>query len=246
MNSWVTNLRKKFDGEDEDDDYESRTSAASQRYNAGPPQQPYGARRSGELGRRSSDRERYDADPKVLGDDFAGLELRDEQSTLLPSSNAKVGLAKSYHLAQQRRSNRPPANPDLFKPTPRTPHPNSRKVSFQDGPPEDIDAVYRTSPKPTPRQPSPATGGKQSKWQPLSAVDPTPVADTDPFSLGDSDDEREAKSKDLKSDDTERLKKAAAEAMAGDIGPGLNKELGEREKTGTKDKVADEKLTGKS
>ncbi|KAI9701490.1 MAG: ubiquitin-binding protein cue5 [Candelina mexicana] len=226
VSSWVNILKKKLEGEEEDD-FESRTSTASPRYNAGRPQQPYGERRSGELGRRSSDRERYDADPRVLGDDFAGLELRDEET-------------------QKRRSNRLSANPNLFKPTPTTPQPSSRKVSFQNGPPEDIDGLYRTSPKPTQRQPSPATGGKQSKWQPLSSVDPMPVADTDPFSLGDSDDEREVKSKDMKSDNAERLQKAAAEAMAEDIGSGSNKELGEHEKTGTNDKGVEEKFTGKS
>ena len=37
------------------------------------------------MGRRSGDRERYDADPQVLGDDFAGLNMRDDTSNkLLP------------------------------------------------------------------------------------------------------------------------------------------------------------------
>lgn len=31
-----------------------------------------------------------------------------------------------------------------------------------------------------------------SKWEPLSTVEPSPVADHDPFSLGDSDDEKDA------------------------------------------------------
>ena len=48
-------------------------------------------------------------------------------------------------------------------------------------------------------------------------MDPSPVADHDPFSLGDSDDD-EAKRKDGKPDDSERLKQAAAEAMSEDIG----------------------------
>jgi hypothetical protein len=63
----------------------------------------------------------------------------------------------------------------------------------------------------------PSPGNKPSKWQPLAAVDPSPVGDNDPFSLGDSDDEREVKIKDLRPDEAERLRKATAEAMAEDI-----------------------------
>ena len=40
----------------------------------------------------------------------------------------------------------------------------------------------------------------------------------DPFSLGDSDDEKDAKTKEVKSDEAERLQKATSEAMAEDIG----------------------------
>jgi hypothetical protein len=58
----------------------------------------------------------------------------------------------------------------------------------------------------------------------LSTVDPSPVSPTrdehDPFSLGDSDDEKEAKLKDVKDDEAERLQKATSEAMAEDIGTG--------------------------
>lgn len=49
---------------------------------------PYGRpRRSGDMGRRSGDRERYDADPQVLGDDFSALELRDSEGKLVWSDN---------------------------------------------------------------------------------------------------------------------------------------------------------------
>ena len=53
----------------------------------------------------------------------------------------------------------------------------------------------------------------------MSTVDPSPIGETDndPFSLGDSEDEKESKDrvggKEIKMDDAERLKKAAAEAM---------------------------------
>ena len=61
-------------------------------------------------------------------------------------------------------------------------------------------------------------------------MDPSPVADHDPFSLGDSDDE-EAKKKDVKADDSDRLKQAAAEAMAEDIGG--EKKLEPQERSGS-------------
>ena len=73
VNKWVTSLKKKIDGED-DDDFQGRPP--QQGY---PAQQQYGGRRSSEYKRRSADHERYDADPQVLGDDFAGLQMRDNE-----------------------------------------------------------------------------------------------------------------------------------------------------------------------
>lgn len=136
-------------------------------------------------------------------------------------------------VAAQRRSSRPLANPGLFKPTP--PRPRStqsgRRVSFQDGPPEEIDIHYPKS-HDLINRPSSGTGGKSSKWQPLAPVDPSPVADHDPFSLGDSDDE-EAKKKDVKADDSERLKQAAAEAMSDNSGTTGEKKLEPRGMSGS-------------
>lgn len=147
-----------------------------------------------------------------------------------------------------RRSTRPLANPDLFKPTPATPKSgDGRKVAFQGGPPEEINKSQ--SPQSGSGDKA-STPGKQSKWQPLSAVDPSPIGegDNDPFSLGDSEDEKEAKErvggKEVKTDDAERLKKAAAEAMADTIGgPEAKPEAAET--SGTKDKVAED-ITSKS
>ena len=150
------------------------------------------------MARRSADRDRYDADPELIGDDFSKLELRDAEGN-----------------TPAKRSNRPLANPDLFKPTPAPPS-IGRKVSFQDGPPEEIRDMYSSSPKPATARPQ--SGGKTSKWQPLTTIDPSPVADNDPFSLGDSDDDKDAKPRDGKSDETERLQKATAEAMSDSIG----------------------------
>lgn len=90
---------------------------------------------------------------------------------------------------------------------------SGRRVSFQDGPPEEIDIHYPNSPSPQP----PGGSAKSSKWQPLAAVDPSPVTDHDPFSLGDSDEE-EGKKKHAKPNDTETLHKAAAEAISEHIG----------------------------
>lgn len=114
-------------------------------------------------------------------------------------------------------------NPNVFRPPPlsTSPKPNDgRKVAFKDGA-EEID-IYNASPKNGPKDASSAaTGGKSSKWQPLSSVEPSPIAENDPFSLGDSDDDKDTKEKPvadkggIKMDDSEeRLRKAAAEAMA--------------------------------
>ena len=57
-----------------------------------------------------------------------------------------------------------------------------------------------------------AAGKLNKKWQPLTSVAQNPeTEDNDPFSLGDSDDEKEAKLKDINPEDSERLKKAASE-----------------------------------
>lgn len=127
----------------------------------------------------------------------------------------------------QQRSHRPLANPDLFKPTP---------VSGpQGGPVDEVDALYRN---PSPSNPASNTPGKTGgkKWQPLTSVAPNPEPDDhDPFSLGDSDEE-EAKTKDIKAEDTERLKKAAE----GKEGPSTElKPAGQSGSVGQKDAEAE-------
>lgn len=124
-----------------------------------------------------------------------------------------VCLAQARISVSQPRASRPLANPDLFKATPTTPKSGSRKVSFQDGPAENIDEFHRSSPDPSKQQ----TSATKKKWQPMAAVAPHPVADNDPFSLGDSDDD-DSKKRETKLEDTERLKSATAEAMADDVG----------------------------
>ncbi|KAK6447677.1 hypothetical protein FP744_10003927 [Trichoderma asperellum] len=149
--------------------------------------------RHGGPSNRSTD---YDADPQVLSDDFAGMKFSSDGT---PAHNI-----------------RPMANTGVYRPPPSaSPRPEGRRVGFKDEP-EEI-KMYDASPKLSPKgETAAATGAKASKWQPLSSVEPDPITDNDPFSLGDSEDEGETKEKpkDGKLDDTERLKKAAAEAMA--------------------------------
>lgn len=181
VSSWVQTLKKRIDGEDDEED-QGHTAHGYTEESYGRP------RRSGDLGRRSGDRERYDADPQVLSDDFSALELRDTE-------------------APPARPPRPPANSALHKNS--SPSPDRRKVSFQEGPPTEIGNLYDAS-GPAKRQPS--AGGKQSKWQPLSTVEPSPIGENDPFSLGDSDDEKDTKLKDTNTtEESDRAQKAAAE-----------------------------------
>ncbi|PYI01727.1 hypothetical protein BO78DRAFT_423236 [Aspergillus sclerotiicarbonarius CBS 121057] len=176
VNSWVQNLKKRLDGESPEGEYSAQ----------GHPEESYGRpRRSGDLGSRSGDRERYDADHRILNDDFSALELRDAE-------------------APPPRPPRPLANPNLFKTS--SPSPDRRKVSFQEGPPAEIDNLYDAS---EPIRRTPPTTGKSSKWQPLSTVEPSPVGEHDPFSLGDSEDEKE---KETKTKDHNTAEAAAGEA----------------------------------
>ena len=83
VNSFITNLKKKIDGDDEGN-FQQPPPRVATNYNTQQQQQSYSGRRSGDLGRRSGDHERYDADPQVLGDDFSGLQLRDKTGEFFP------------------------------------------------------------------------------------------------------------------------------------------------------------------
>jgi hypothetical protein len=117
---------------------------------------------------------RYDADPRVLSDDFSHLNVQDQNAGYPP-----------------RQSNRPLANPDLFK-----------SARFSNN--ENTDNPPAMPPRPDQQKPSSVTvsaGQTQSqslsgstqakKWEPLR-----PAEDRDPFAVGDSDDE-EGKEEDL-------------------------------------------------
>ncbi|KAJ5951387.1 Ubiquitin system component Cue [Penicillium vulpinum] len=189
VNSWVTNLKKRIDGDDLDEEPVQRETPTHAR-----------PRRSGDMGRRSGDRERYDADPQVLSDDFSALELRDGEAP--PARPLR------------------PGQPNLKLSA--SPSPDRRRVSFQDGPPTEIDNIYDSS---TPSQRLSSTGSKASKWQPLSSVAPSPVAENDPFSLGDSDDEKETKTKEQPtSSEGDQLKNATVESVSDEVGSSKNQE----------------------
>ncbi|KAF4437851.1 CUE domain [Fusarium acutatum] len=182
VNGWITNIKKKI--EENFDESEEQTQRQGEPF-----------RRPGESSRRSGDYDRYDADPQVLSDDFAGMKFSSDGTPM----------------------NRPMANTGMYKPPPPSTSPkpsNGRRVGFKEET-EEIN-MYDSSPRVPPKDAAPASGTRGSKWQPMSAVEPSPIAENDPFSLGDSEDEREThqKTKDDKTDDSERLKKATAEAMA--------------------------------
>ncbi|KAK4162271.1 hypothetical protein QBC43DRAFT_322159 [Cladorrhinum sp. PSN259] len=192
FNSWFTDIKKKINEtlDEQEDDGRAHGSSSF----IGRPTRDQGPVR------RSADYDRYDADPELLSDDFAGMKFRNDGTPVMQN---------------QRTFN---SNPNVFRPPPpsKSPKPSDgRRVAFSDRV-EDIDA-YNASPKVKPSDAADAqtSAAKSSKWQPLSAVEPSPIADNDPFSLGDSDDERDVKDKkEIKLEDTERLRQATADAMA--------------------------------
>ena len=70
VNSFIDNLRKKFEENSDEEEPPPPPPRRGQQY----------GRSSTEYGRKSSDRERYDADPQVLGDDFTALQLQDHEN----------------------------------------------------------------------------------------------------------------------------------------------------------------------
>ncbi|KAI4729422.1 hypothetical protein E4T49_02768 [Aureobasidium sp. EXF-10728] len=223
VNRWITDFRKKLDGDDNDDPYDgpTRQDSPPRRQNYGPSQseQLYGIRRSADVSRKSTDKDRYDLDNRVLDDDFTALELRDDEAQPRASSSR----------------NRPLADPDLYKPNVAPP---------QSGPVDEVDAIDRKNQ----RQPSPGAASKSAKWQPLTSIAPNPESEeNDPFSLGDSDDEKETKTKDTRESDTARLKEAARKSVTAESADAPQKlQASERSgSTNVRDKEAEALLTGK-
>lgn len=81
VNKWLTDFKKRLDGDEEDEEpiRQGQPSGQQPRQNFGSSQseQLRGIRRSADQSRRSGERERYDADPRVLDDDFTQLDLHD-------------------------------------------------------------------------------------------------------------------------------------------------------------------------
>ncbi|TQS38176.1 hypothetical protein Golomagni_01326 [Golovinomyces magnicellulatus] len=159
VNGWINILKKKIDGEDDEDDALHPNGYSSRMY-----------RNNEERLRRSDEYSPYDADPQVLGDDFAGIQLQPDG---IP--------AGQYNPAD--------------KPQIKSTSTNSKNTREYHGP---LDSnvhmendIYSASPNPGFVNPP----RKQSKWQPLTKIEPNPTGETDtePFSLGDSDDEKETK-----------------------------------------------------
>jgi hypothetical protein len=172
VTGWFNEFKKRIDGESPEASPPGSTRPSGSYSRSG-------TRRQTGLGdvsgRRSRDGAGYDADPKVLSDDFTHLDLKDNSGS-------------------ERTLRRPKANPNLFQPS-ATAGRSGRRVSFEDRPTTiNDDDLYRPSSATAKRssvsparQPSPV-GGR--KWEPLKSVDPEPI-DGDPFSLGDSDDEKD-------------------------------------------------------
>ncbi|KAL7276554.1 ubiquitin-binding protein cue5 [Rhizina undulata] len=184
VNTWLSDFKKKLDVDTEEPVASGSGSGSGSRGNG--QYSRVGSRGASSLYEgpsRRSPHTGYDADPRVLGDDFAHLELRD------PATSTTSEPTPS--------TRRPIANPNLFQPAP-SKSPNTRKVSFDERPITINDEeLYR--PGPTPGKVSPVRvaspgNGSRNKWEPLKSVEPAPM-DRDPFSLGDSDDEREVLAK---------------------------------------------------
>lgn len=148
-----------------------------------------------------------------------------------------IAFVEASEEIPPKKPQRPQVNPDLFKSMPAAP---------QSGPVDEVDALY-SAPGSTNRQPSPSGGGtKSKKWQPLTSVAPAPEQDdNDPFSLGDSDDEE--KKHDVRQEDTERLKRAAAESISVVSEDERRESLEPHQRSGsnaTKDRTAEDLLKG--
>jgi hypothetical protein len=253
VNSWITNFKKKIDGEDDEEDLDSSGQSGSKQNDNWPPRQDFGASQAEQLyqirksaerqqqqQRRSTETQRYDADPRELSEEeFERLELRDEETRTSSSAAekmSKVRFTDNTAAPQQppRTSSRKTANPDLFKSQPKPP---------QSGPVDEVDAAERRM---SGKDASEAE--KSKKWQPLTSVAPHPEDDNDPFSLGDDDDEKDSKGEDLRKDDTERLKKSARDSISAGTGNAgdSDKTLAESETTASgRNADAENLLAGK-
>lgn len=85
VNTWFTNLKKKLDEQFDDEDERHGQGSSSLM-----------GRPSRDQARRSADYDRYDADPELLSDDFAGMKFRSDGS----KSNPNPCYFATKHLAR--------------------------------------------------------------------------------------------------------------------------------------------------
>jgi len=95
VNKWISDFRKRLDGDEDDPPLGESSSTGYQRQNS---DQLSGIRRSADAARRSADRDRYDSDPRVLDDDFAQLELHDNEGMLDMSAFAEPTHCLMIHF----------------------------------------------------------------------------------------------------------------------------------------------------
>ncbi|POS87932.1 hypothetical protein EPUL_000191 [Erysiphe pulchra] len=157
VSNWITLLKKKIDGDDDDDDTHQNHGSTSRvnKFNDG--------------GRKSDDFSPYDADPQVLGDDFAGIQMHSDGTLASQTNKTDKPQLKSIPMHSKTSYD--------------------YQTSLNISPLKENDSLKTSS------NYEPQSASKQSKWQPLSKIEQNPVseADNDPFSLGDSDDEKETK-----------------------------------------------------
>jgi len=218
VNSWITTFKKRIDGDDDDEDLYSGSSSS----NARPARQNFGPSQSEQMyGIRKSAEHAPRRSVEQQRYDSDPHVLDDAEFSRLELRDDEAPPAQP-----PRTSSRLPTNPDLFKPQPKPP---------QTGPVDEVDAFDRANPSSTPNN------GNAKKWQPLTSVAPAPEEDNDPFALGDDDDE---KAEDLRKEDTERLKNAARASISAGSGEGAKLKPVESEQSGTKNKDAEELLSG--
>lgn len=246
VNSWITNFKKKLDGDEDDEDLYSSSQSGSrqntgnwqgrQNFGSSQSEQLYGIRKSTEQQRRSTEAQRYDADPHELGEEeFERLELRDDEARTWHLTDYATHHTDRLTAPPQppRTSSRKSANPDLFKPQPKPP---------QSGPVDEVDAAERRS-----SGKDASEADKSKKWQPLTSVAPHPEDENDPFSLGDDDEDKDNKTEDVRKEDTDRLKEAARNSISAGTGGDTSKGLQPTENEssgGVRDKTAEGLLSG--
>lgn len=94
VNKWISDFKKKIDGEDEDE-MDSPPVASSYRpsHERARFDTAQNFRRNTEARRRSGDIQRYDSDPRVLDDNFTELELRDDEGMTATVTSLSLQVA---------------------------------------------------------------------------------------------------------------------------------------------------------